>query len=189
MAFCRLLVGGTWTIGFFYALVNTIPILTLTFCGLNIIRHFSCELPSLLALSCTETFLNQIIYLIACCSICVYSIIIILVSYIYIISTILKLNSTEAKRNTFSTCSSHLMIVILYHSIGYLRHLRCSTTSSVIVDQLFSVQYNISTTMLNTIVYILKTWEVKEAMKKLRGYKSLVSHSSSSCAISIIGHW
>lgn len=174
--FCRLLVGGAWAIGFFYALLNTIPVLNLTFCGPNIIRHFSCELPSLLALSCTETFLNQITYLIACCSVCVYSIIIILISYIYIISTILKLNSSEAKRKTFSTCSSHLMIVILYYSTGCLRYLRPRTNSSVIVDELFSVQYNISTPMLNPIIYSLKAWEVKEAIKKLMGYKPLASH-------------
>ncbi|KAM6448923.1 olfactory receptor 5BS1-like [Liasis olivaceus] len=175
-AFCRWLVGGAWTMGFFYALINTFPVLKLAFCGPNIIRHFSCELPSLLALSCTETFLNQITYLIACCSVSAYSIIVILVSYTYIISTILKLNSTEAKRKTFSTCSSHLMIVILYYSTGFFRYLRPSSASSVIIDELFSVQYNISTPMLNPLIYSLKTREVKEAIKKLMGYKSLISH-------------
>ncbi|XP_034278734.1 olfactory receptor 8S1-like [Pantherophis guttatus] len=173
---CRLLVGTSWGMGFLYGMANVLPLLNVHFCSDNIIRHYSCELPSLLALSCTKNIINYIVLLISGCSVCVYSIIIILVSYIYIISTILNLNLSEAKRKTFSTCSSHLMIVILYYSTGCLRNLRPRTTSSVIVDELFSVQYNTSTPMLNPIIYSLKAWEVKEAIKKLMGYKPLASH-------------
>ncbi|XP_060639093.2 olfactory receptor 5V1-like [Anolis sagrei] len=169
--FCRQLVGGAWTIGSGYAMTNTLFVLKLAFCESNIIRNFSCEFPSLLALSCTDTSLNVIILLVTGGVVGISSLFIIILSYIYIISTILKMHSAEAKRKTFSTCSSHLIVVILYYSMGSFRYLRPETVSSIVVDTLFSIQYNITTSMLNPIIYSLKTREVKESIKKLMGYK------------------
>ncbi|KAM6448938.1 olfactory receptor 5BS1-like [Liasis olivaceus] len=176
-AFCRCLVGGAWTVSFLCALTNILSILKLDFCGLNIIRDFSCEFPSLLALSCTDTFPNWIIFLISGSAVASSSLIVILVSYIHIISTILKLNSAEAKRKTFSTCSSHLIVVVLYYATACFRNMRPSSASSIIVDELFSIQYKISTLMLNPLIYSLKNREVKEAIKKLMCFKSLISSS------------
>ncbi|XP_053119748.1 olfactory receptor 8S1-like, partial [Hemicordylus capensis] len=158
-AFCRGLLVGAWAIGFIYALVNTLPVLKLVFCGQNIIKHFSCELPSLLALSCTETLMNIIIFLITASMIASSSFSIILVSYIHIVSTVLKLHSSEAKRETFSTCSSHLIVVVLFFGSGCF--MRPNSASSIIVDEFFSIQYSILTPMLNPIIYSLKTREVK----------------------------
>ncbi|XP_029140189.1 olfactory receptor 5V1-like [Protobothrops mucrosquamatus] len=166
-ACCRRLVGGAWTITFSHSLINTFSALKLSFCRENFIRHFSCELPSLFALSCTETLSNWILFFITGSVIVICSFTLILFSYIHIISTILKLNSTEAKRKTFSTCTSHLIVVVLYYSTGCFRYMRPSSASSIIVDELFSVQYSISTPMLNPIIYSLKNKEVKEAIKKL----------------------
>ncbi|XP_003224602.2 olfactory receptor 5V1-like [Anolis carolinensis] len=170
-AFCRQLVGGAWTIGTGYAMTNTLSVLKLVFCESNIISNFSCEFPSLLALSCTDTSLNAMILFITGGTVGVSSFFIIILSYSYIISTILKIHSAEAKRKTFSTCSSHLIVVILYYSMGSFRYLRPETASSIVIDTLFSIQYNIATSMLNPIIYSLKTREVKEGIKKLMGYK------------------
>ncbi|KAM6450629.1 olfactory receptor 5BS1-like [Liasis olivaceus] len=171
-ACCRWLVGGAWAMAFSYALINTFPALKLDFCGPNFIRDFSCEFPSLLALSCTDTFSNWILFLITGSTVAISSLSLILFSYIHIISTILKLNSAEAKRKTFSTCSAHLIVVVLYYSTGCFRNMRPSSASSIIVDELFSVQYSISTPMLNPLIYSLKNREVKEAIKKLMRYKA-----------------
>ncbi|XP_066485832.1 olfactory receptor 1G1-like [Tiliqua scincoides] len=165
--FCKQLVGAVWAMAFFYAIMNTLPILRLTFCGPNIIRHYSCELPSLLALSCTETFVNKIIFFATGGALGGFTFFLTLVSYINIISTILKINSAEGRRKTFSTCSSHLIIVVLLYGTGYIRYLRPSSASSVVLDELLSIQYSISTPMLNPIIYSLKTKEVKEAIKRL----------------------
>ncbi|XP_053120473.1 olfactory receptor 8S1-like [Hemicordylus capensis] len=174
-AFCRGLVGGAWAVGFIHGLVNTLPVLNLMFCGQNIIRHFSCELPSLLALSCSETFMNRITSFITTSTVAGFTFFIILVSYIHIVSTVLKMQSAEAKRKTFSTCSSHLIVVVLLYSTGCFRYIRPNSASSVIADEFFSVQYSISTPMLNPIIYSLKTREVQEAIKKLMRYTPLVS--------------
>ncbi|XP_053120475.1 olfactory receptor 1G1-like [Hemicordylus capensis] len=173
--FCRLLMGSAWAISSIHAMVNTLPILKLVFCGPSIIKHFSCEHPSLLALSCTETFINTITFFITGIAISAFSVFVILASYIQIISTVLKMQSAAAKWRTFSTCSSHLIVVILFYGTAFLRYMSPTSTYSAIVDEFFSIQYCISTPMLNPIIYSLKTKEVKAAIKKLTGYKSLMS--------------
>ncbi|XP_062992679.1 olfactory receptor 1E5-like [Elgaria multicarinata webbii] len=166
-AFCRWLVGGVWAISFFHAMTNTLPILKLVFCGPNIIQHFSCELPSLLVLSCSETFLNITVFFISACILALFSFFVILLSYVNIVASILKIHSAEARRKTFSTCSSHLIVVVLFYGTGCLRYMRPRSASSIIMDEYFSVQYSISTPMLNPIIYSLKNREVKEAIKKV----------------------
>ncbi|XP_053120479.1 olfactory receptor 5A1-like [Hemicordylus capensis] len=172
IVFCRLLVGSAWAISSLYSMINTLSLLKLVFCGPNIIEHFSCELPSLLALSCMETLLNRIRFFLTATTLTGSSFFIILASYIQIISTVLKMHSAAAKWKTFSTCSSHLIVVVLFYGTGIIRHMRPTSTSLGIVDEFFSIQYSISTPLLNPIIYSLKTKEVKEAIKKLIAYKS-----------------
>ncbi|XP_007445408.3 olfactory receptor 1052-like [Python bivittatus] len=171
--FCKQLVGSAWATGLFYAIANTVPILKLAFCGPNIIRHFSCEFPSLLALSCTETITSKIMFYVTGGIVGLFTFSLTLVSYVNIFITILKMNSAEARKKTFSTCSSHLIVVALFYVTGYFRYLRPSSISSVVMDELFSVQYSISTPMLNPIIYSLKTKEVKEAIKHLLNIKQI----------------
>ncbi|XP_054849862.1 olfactory receptor 2D3-like [Eublepharis macularius] len=173
--FCRWLVGAAWVIGYMYSMVNSLPILKLTFCGQNVIRHFSCEYPSLLALSCTETFLYVTTFFISGFTIGVSSSLVILCSYVRIVSTVLKMQSAEARKKTFSTCSAHLIVVILYYGTGCTRYMRPMSVSLAILDELFSIQYSILTPMLNPIIYSLKTREIREALKKILGYKPLTS--------------
>ncbi|XP_060112168.1 olfactory receptor 8S1-like [Heteronotia binoei] len=168
---CRWLVGGAWAFGFTHAFINTLPVLKLVFCGPNIINHFSCEFPSLLALSCTKTTPNSILFLISGTTVASFTLSAIFFSYIHILSTVLKMRSVEAKKKTFSTCSAHLIVVVLYYGTGCFRYMRPNSVSSVIMDKLFSIQYSISTPMLNPIIYSLKTKEIKEDLKKLMGYK------------------
>ncbi|XP_050774807.1 olfactory receptor 8S1-like [Gopherus flavomarginatus] len=172
---CQQLVMGAWIIGFIDALVNTIPLLKLHFCGPSEINHFTCKLPSLLVLSCTETFSNEVVLL---SSIAIFgsgSFLLTLVSYIHIIATILRIHSMEGRRKAFSTCSSHLLIVILYFGTGSFRYVRPSSVSSEGLDMLMSIQYSILTPMLNLIIYSLKNKEVKRAMVNMLK-KAYVAH-------------
>ncbi|XP_066485844.1 olfactory receptor 5A1-like [Tiliqua scincoides] len=175
--FCRGLVGGSWAMGFIYSLLNTLPLLKLTFCRSNVIRNFSCEFPSLVALSCTDTFLNRVMFFMAANTVGGFSFLVIVLSYIHAIRTVLKMHSAEAKRKTFSTCSSHLIVVVLYYTSSAFRYFSSNIASSVILDELFSIQYSIATPLLNPIIYSLKTREVKEVIKKLLWYKPLMSHA------------
>ncbi|XP_062992677.1 olfactory receptor 5A2-like [Elgaria multicarinata webbii] len=169
---CQNLVASAWVIGFFYALANTLPLMKLQFCGPNIIRHFSCELPSILSISCNETLINKMLFFISGGAVGVVSLFLTLFSYIYIISTILKINSTKGRRKAFSTCSSHLSIVILFYGTGYFRYLRPNSVSSLLLDAIFSIQYSIFTPLLNPIIYSLQNKEVKTAFRKILRLKS-----------------
>ncbi|XP_053120485.1 olfactory receptor 1L4-like [Hemicordylus capensis] len=168
--FCRLLLGGAWSIGFVFSLTNVLPFFKLVFCGPNVIKHFCCEFPSLVPLSCTETFPNRIAMFITFIAVTGSSFFIILASYIQIISTVLKMHSAAAKWKTFSTCSSHLIVVVLFYGTAAFSYMILTSTSSIIVNDFFSLQYSVITPMLNPFIYSLKTKEVKEAIKKVIGY-------------------
>uniref|UniRef100_A0A8C4Y9A9 Olfactory receptor n=1 Tax=Gopherus evgoodei TaxID=1825980 RepID=A0A8C4Y9A9_9SAUR len=166
---CVQLVSGAWTIGFIYALLNTIFTLKLHFCGSNQIHHFSCELPPLLQLACTETLTNQVVLLTSVVIFGSISFLLTLISYIYIISTILRIRSAEGRHKAFSTCSSHLIVVGLLYLTGFLQYTKPSSVSSVLLDEIFSIQYSVLTPMLNPIIYSLKNKEVKTALRKTLG--------------------
>ncbi|XP_030400102.1 olfactory receptor 5A1-like [Gopherus evgoodei] len=171
---CVQLVSGAWTMGFLYALLNTVFALKLHFCGPNQINHFSCELPSLLQLSCTDTLTNQVVLLTSVVIFGSSSFLLTLTSYIYIMSTILRICSAEGRRKAFFTCSSHVIVVGLWYLTAFFQYTKPSSVSSVVLDKIFSIQYSILIPMLNPIIYSLKNKEVKIALgKPLRKLKFL----------------
>ncbi|XP_059575087.1 olfactory receptor 5G9-like [Alligator mississippiensis] len=164
---CRQLVSFSWTMGLMDSLVNTLPVLKLHFCGPNTIGHFSCELPPLLTLSCTEAFANKIIMISSVVVIGLSTFLLMLVSYIHIVSTILRIHSAEGRRKAFSTCSSHLIVMSLLYVTAFVQYMKSSYVSSLVLDQVFSIQYSILTPMLNPIIYSLKNKEVKIALGRI----------------------
>ncbi|KAM6451732.1 olfactory receptor 5A1-like [Liasis olivaceus] len=166
---CSKMVGGAWLLGFFNAMMNTLPLLNLHFCSNNIIRHYACELPSLLALSCASTFTNYIALSISVLVFAVSSFLITLVSYIYIILTILKIKSAEGRQKAFSTCSSHLIVVGLFYITAFVRYMKPNSESLMDLDKVISIQYSILTPMLNPIIYSLKNKEIKSVLLKMFG--------------------
>ncbi|XP_062992685.1 olfactory receptor 5G9-like [Elgaria multicarinata webbii] len=166
---CTYLVMGAWLMGLFFAIINIVPIFNLQFCGLHEISHFSCELPPLLKASCSDIFLNNILLLSSVVIFGLGSFLPTLVSYLHIISTILKIRSAEGRSKAFSTCSSHLIVVGLLYMTGMSQYMKPSNLSSMILDELFSIQYSILTPMLNPIIYSLKNKEVKRALGRTFG--------------------
>ncbi|KAG6539644.1 olfactory receptor 1052-like [Crotalus tigris] len=164
---CNKMVVGAWLMGFFYSMVNVVPLQNLHFCGNKVIRHYTCELPSLLALSCANTFMNYIILLISVLVFGVSPFLITLVSYIYIILTILKIKSVEGRKKAFSTCSSHLIVVGLFYITAFVRYMKPSSESLIELDKVISVQYRILTPVLNPMIYSLKNKEIRSGAEKL----------------------
>ncbi|KAF7237983.1 Olfactory receptor 5V1 [Varanus komodoensis] len=164
---CIQMVLGAWISGFLDSLVNTLFLMGLHFCGPRNINHFSCELPLLLQLTCTSTFANEMVILTFSMILGFASLFLIVASYIGILSTILKITSAEARQKAFSTCASHLTVVLLFCGTAFIRYMRPASGYSDILDKLVSIQYSILTPMLNPIIYTLKNKEVKKALKKL----------------------
>nr|XP_008511822.1 PREDICTED: olfactory receptor 8S1-like [Equus przewalskii] len=158
------LVWGSWGLGFLDALINICLATNMVFCEAKIIPHYSCEMPSLLPLSCSDTSRNLIVLL---CSTLLHGLgtfLLVFLSYARIIATILSISSNSGRSKTFSTCSSHLTAVTLYYGSGFLRYLMPNSGSSM--ELIFSVQYNVVTPMLNPLIYSLKNKEVKAALKR-----------------------
>ncbi|KAM9120371.1 olfactory receptor 5V1-like [Pangshura tecta] len=166
---CVQLVSCAWAINFFHALINTVFTFKLHFCGPNQISHFNCELPSLLQLSCTDTLTNQVVLLTSVLIFGSSSFLLTLISYIHIISTILRIRSVEGRRKAFSTCSSHLIVVGLFYLTGFLQYTKSSSVSSVVLGEIFSIQYSVLTPMINPIIYSLKNKKVKTGVGQMLG--------------------
>ncbi|NWX23695.1 OR5V1 protein, partial [Aegotheles bennettii] len=166
---CNWLVGGAWAMGVLHSIVNTLPMLNVQFCKHTEIKHFSCELPPLLAAACSGTFLSNLVLLSSAVIFGSSSFLLTLISYIYIISTVLKIQSARGRHKAFSTCSSHLIIVVLLYTTALFQYTKPSSVSAFILDQLFSIQYSILTPMLNPIIYSLKNNDVKAALGRMLG--------------------
>lgn len=153
---CYQLLGGSWAAGFLYALSNTLSLLSLHFCSFNLINHFSCEPPPLLLLACSGTLTSKAVLVAFVVIFGTLSFLLTLVSYIHIIYTILRIQSMEGRRKVFSTCSSHLMVVILYYGTGFFRYMKLTSEALSYIDRTIAIQYSILTPMLNPIIYSLK---------------------------------
>ncbi|XP_050773980.1 olfactory receptor 5V1-like [Gopherus flavomarginatus] len=166
---CVKMLLSAWISGFLDSLVNTLYLTDLSFCSPREINHFSCELPLLLQLSCTDTFANEMVILCFSMTLGFASLLLILTSYICILSTILRIRSSEGRRRAFSTCASHITIVLLFCGTAFIRYMRPASGYTFALDKLVSVQYSILTPMLNPIIYSLKNKDVKLALRKLLG--------------------
>ncbi|XP_029441695.1 olfactory receptor 1019-like [Rhinatrema bivittatum] len=163
---CVLMVAGTWIFGFLEILAHTVLISRFYFCGSNEINHFFCDLSALLKLSCTSTFTVESMIFIVGIFIAIPCLISTLTSYIYIISSILRIRSTEGRRKAFSTCSSHLTVVILFYGSVIGLYLRPSSMQSMNQNKIIAVLYNVLIPMFNPLIYSLNNKAVKEALGK-----------------------
>ncbi|XP_058162369.1 olfactory receptor 8H1-like [Dasypus novemcinctus] len=160
---CCSLITGSYMVGFTESLLNLLFMNSLHFCNSNVIYHFFCETIPILALSCTDTHDTEImLFILGSLNVSV-SLITILVSYVSILSTILKINSTSAKRKAFSTCASHLLGVTIYYGSTIFIYLKPRKSYSLGKDQVASVFYTMVIPMLNPLIYSLRNKEVKNA--------------------------
>ncbi|XP_029470910.1 olfactory receptor 1F1-like [Rhinatrema bivittatum] len=162
--FCALLVASCWVISSLHALIYSVMASRLPFCGSTTICHFFCDIPPLLKLSCADTTTYELVIFTEGSLVVMSPCLLIIVSYVWIISAILKVPSKEGRRKAFSTCSSHLMVVILFYGTAIFTYFRPSSIYSLDYDRVVSVMYTIVTPMLNPFIYSLRNNEVKGAL-------------------------
>ncbi|NXO50473.1 O10C1 protein, partial [Aramus guarauna] len=162
---CKSLVAGTYICGTAVGLVHTIITFSLPFCGLAI-NHFFCEIQPLLELLCGNTSPSEIQVIVVAVFAIVTPFVLIIYSYICIISTIVKMSSAESQQKSFSTCSSHLLVVTLFYGTASSMYLWPKSSYSATVDKMLSLSYSVVTPLLNPIIYSLRNEEVKGAMRK-----------------------
>ncbi|XP_021485905.2 olfactory receptor 5V1-like [Meriones unguiculatus] len=165
---CVQLVTGTWAAGFLNSFLHTMSTFNLSFCKSNRVNQYYCDIPPVMALSCSSTYVAEMLIIVVGGILGVGAFLITLISYIYIVSTILKIQSVEGKRKAFSTCASHLLVVFLFYGTAIFTYIRPSSSQhSPARDRLISMLYAIITPMLNPIIYSLRNTEVKGALRRV----------------------
>ncbi|XP_008271239.4 olfactory receptor 5T3-like [Oryctolagus cuniculus] len=161
------LIIASYISGVLHATVHTVATFSLSFCASNKIRHVFCDIPPLLALSCSDTHINELLLFYLVGSVEIVTILIVLISYGFILLAILRMHSAGGRQKVFSTCGSHLTGVSIYHGTILFTYMRPSSSYASNHDMIVSIFYTIVIPMLNPIIYSLRNKDVKEAMKKL----------------------
>ncbi|KFO18802.1 Olfactory receptor 5W2 [Fukomys damarensis] len=165
---CSLLVAAVYLVGLTDALIHTTLTFRLCFCGSNEIDHFFCDIPPILLLSCSETQINELAIFTIFGFIELSTISGVLVSYCYIILSVLKICSTEGRFKAFSTCTSHLTAVTIFQGTVLFMYFRPSSSYSLDQDKMASLFYTLGIPMLNPLIYSLRNKDVKAAIEKLK---------------------
>ncbi|NWS73492.1 OR5V1 protein, partial [Crotophaga sulcirostris] len=167
MKLCAHLAIGTWVVGAFNSLLHTSLVFTLFFCDSNEVDQYYCDIPPMLALSCSPTYSRELVILTVAGVLGSSAFVATLVSYIFILLAILCMNSAESRHKAFSTCGSHLTVVCLFYGTTICTYVRPSSTYSPNQDRIVSMLYGILTPLLNPIIYSLRNKEVKCALRRV----------------------
>ncbi|XP_069618782.1 olfactory receptor 10A7-like [Ranitomeya imitator] len=166
-AHCVRLSISTWLLSFGCALILTLTISMLTFCGPNIIDHFFCDTVPLLELACSSTYTMELeIYILSFPTLVIPTTIII-ISYINIIVTILRCQSRISRQKAFSTCSSHLTVVSIFYCTLLSVYVFSMGGQTLTISKLLSLMYTVVTPFINPIIYSLRNKEIKNSIQKL----------------------
>ncbi|XP_075404319.1 olfactory receptor 5AS1 [Tenrec ecaudatus] len=149
------------------SLVHVCLTFRLPFCGSNVVNHFFCDIPPLLALSCADTHINELLLFALCGFLQTSTFVVIFISYLCILITVLSIKSSGGRSKTFSTCASHLLAVALFYGTLLFMYLRPTTSYSLDTDKVVAVFYTVVFPMFNPIIYSFRNKDVKTALKKL----------------------
>nr|XP_002708392.1 olfactory receptor 8G1-like [Oryctolagus cuniculus] len=164
---CAWLVAGVYIMSLIGATAHTACMLRVLFCKADVINHYFCDLFPLLRLSCSSTYVNELVVLCFSAFNILVPILTILGSYVFIIGSILGIRSTEGRSKAFSTCSSHFLAVgIFFGSLAFM-YLQPSSVKSLDQGKVSSVFYTIIVPMLNPLIYSLRNKDVMVALSKL----------------------
>ncbi|XP_069863598.1 olfactory receptor 13C7 [Dipodomys merriami] len=170
---------SSWGAGITNSVVQTSLAMRLHFCGDNVINHFTCEILAVLKLACADISINVISMGVANVIFLGVPVLFIIVSYIFILTTILRIPSAEGRKKAFSTCSAHLTVVIIFYGTILFMYGKPKSKDPLgadkqdLEDKLISLFYGVLTPMLNPIIYSLRNKDVKSAVKNLVAQKAL----------------
>ncbi|XP_039695981.1 olfactory receptor 10AG1-like [Pteropus medius] len=164
---CVQLAIASWVIGVPVGIGHICQIFSLPFCGSNRINHFFCDLPPVLKLACGDTFPKEIAVYIAAVLVLMVPFLLIVVSYGKIIANIVKISSASGRGKAFSTCSSHLIVVVLFYGTATITYLQPKSDHSEGTGKVISLFYTIFIPTLNPIIYTLRNKDIMMALRKL----------------------
>ncbi|NWS53487.1 OR2D2 protein, partial [Chunga burmeisteri] len=163
---CIHMVVASWTSGLLSSMVINCLTLQLPFCGPDILKHYFCEVPAVLALACADTALMELVIFIFSILIALIPFLLIIISYACILSAILKIQSTHVQSKAFSTCGSHLMVVTIFYGTAICMYMNPKSRPPRDRDKVVAVFYTIVAPMLNPLIYSLRNKDVKCALRR-----------------------
>ncbi|XP_066485644.1 olfactory receptor 6B1-like [Tiliqua scincoides] len=175
---CLQLTVASWFIGFFISMLKVIFISRLSFCGPNKINHFFCDISPLLNMACEDMTVAEIVDFVLALLILSVPLSVTVISYVCILGTILRIPTVQGRKKAFSTCASHLTVVIIFFSTTIFMYVRPKRIYPFELNKLVSVVYTIVTPMLNPFIYCLRNQEVKRALKKAFCTSTAILHHS-----------
>ncbi|XP_067388375.1 olfactory receptor 6Y1-like [Emydura macquarii macquarii] len=164
--FCAQLVLGCWVCGLITAAIKLSFIARLKFCNTEALNHYFCDISPLLNVSCTDSSLAELVDFVLALMVIMVPLFIVITSYILILFTVLRIPSSKGRRKAFSTCSSHLAVVVLFYSTTLFTYSRPKAMYAYSCNKLVSVLYTVVVPFLNPLIYCLRNKEVKDALKK-----------------------
>ncbi|PKU28653.1 hypothetical protein llap_21044 [Limosa lapponica baueri] len=180
---CVGMLAGAYLAGVISSTIHTVSIFSLPFCRSKRINHFFCDGPPLLALSCSDTHVNEVMLSAVVAFNVLSTTVFILMSYLLVLSTVLRLRSVASRHKAFSTCASHLVSIVLYYGSSLFVYLHPSSLGgrqSLEHNKVGSVLYSVAVPMLNPLIYSLRNTDMKNAMRKAKSrvFSSLSIHGS-----------
>ncbi|XP_032064824.1 olfactory receptor 2G3-like isoform X2 [Thamnophis elegans] len=164
---CITMASVSWLSGFSHSLIQTVMTLRLPLCWRNQLDHFFCELPSFLKLPCVDTSLNEVLLLAGSVMFLVVPFCLITISYGYIATAVMRIQSAEGRKRAFNTCSSHLIVVWLLFGTAIFSYLLPHSNTPGDQGKIFSLFYIFFTTTFNPLIYTLRNKEVHKALQRL----------------------
>ncbi|KAM8952916.1 olfactory receptor 6B1-like [Pelodytes ibericus] len=162
---CMRLLLGSWMFSFVIIIIPCLQISNLVFC-IKEIDHYYCDFAPLLKASCSEILFIETVFFAIACFVILGCFVPIIVSYIFIIRTIITFPTTSGRCKAFSTCASHLIVVLIFYSTLIFMFIRPKASGFLHVNKIISIFPSVVTPFLNPIIYTLRNQEVKEAMKR-----------------------
>ncbi|KAG9461844.1 hypothetical protein GDO78_015582 [Eleutherodactylus coqui] len=157
----------SWILAFGNAVIDSNVIFSLHFCDSILIAHFFCDVPPMISLACGNTFFVELYHFIISVAVLMFTSILIICSYIKILTSIFLLHSAESRHKAFSTCGSHLVSVIIFFGSAMFVHFRFDNPFSPYEDRMLALSYCVIIPTINPLIYSLKNNEMKEVIMKL----------------------
>lgn len=174
---CVQMVALSWLSGGLISVIHTAGTFSLSYCGFNEIQQFFCDIPQLLAITCSDNITAEIVFILVnavldfCCFICIT------VSYVYIFSTVRKIPSTKRQSKTYFTCLPHLAVVVLFLSTAFIAYLKPILGCASFTDLVLSSFYILLPPSLNPIIYSLRNKAMKTSLGKLITRRLLIKEN------------
>ncbi|XP_065509243.1 olfactory receptor 14J1-like [Caloenas nicobarica] len=164
---CVHMAAAAWATGFLYALLHTANTFSLPLCKGSAVDQFFCEIPQILKLSCSNSYLRELGLMVVTVSLAFMCFVFIVLSYVQIFRAVLRIPSEQGRHKAFSTCLPHLAVVSLFISTGSFAYLKPPSISSSSMDLVVSVLYSVVPPAVNPLIYSMRNQELKDALRKL----------------------